>query len=159
MNKVAQQIRAALAFGTAAFHAGKSSVPAFDSELWAMVSGRKIGEAPPGEAATVSILEAWSGAWHAASIAEPTTGSATVASLSPDEIAVRYSSRPDVGQDYLTFDVPNGWDDVKRICKKVLLYSGRRFTFRGWNSDRNECFFSCLTSDNAPADTAKILRK
>lgn len=158
MDKVAKQIRAALDLGAAAFYAGNPSVPAFDKPLMAMIAGRKLGEAPPGEAATVSILEAWAGAWHAANLAGPTAGAAVVAAISPDEIAVRHSNRPDVNQEFLTFDVPNGWDDVKKICKKVLLYDGRKFTFRGWNSDRNECFFSRSTF-GSPSETAKIVRK
>lgn len=63
------------------------------------------------------------------------------ATVSPTEIPVRFDSRPDVGRDFLTFDIPNGWDDVKKVCKKVLVYDGRKFTFSCWNSDRMECVF------------------
>ena len=45
------------------------------------------------------------------------------------------------GRGWLYISVPNGWDDVKKICKKVLTYDGRKFMFSGWNSDRNDCFF------------------
>lgn len=62
------------------------------------------------------------------------------ATISKNEIAVSYSSRPDVG-DYLTIKCPNGWDDVQKLLNKVLTYDERKFTFTGWNSDRNECFF------------------
>lgn len=41
----------------------------------------------------------------------------------------------------LRIDVPNGWDDVKKICKKVLEFDGKKYVFTGWNSDRNEVFF------------------
>ena len=64
------------------------------------------------------------------------------ATIMPNEVRVRHAVREDVGLEFLTIDVPNGWDDVKKICKKVLLFDGRKFTFSGWNSDRNECFFN-----------------
>jgi len=77
------------------------------------------------------------------------------ATIVPNEIEVRHSVRPDVGREFLTFDVPNGWDDVKKICKKVLLFDGRKFTFSGWNSDGNYCcFFRPLAGE---PQTAKIL--
>ena len=57
-------------------------------------------------------------------------------------VPVRHSSRPDVNREFLTVSCPDGWDDVKKICKKVLAYEGRNFTFTGWNSDRNEAFFA-----------------
>jgi hypothetical protein len=65
----------------------------------------------------------------------------TLATISRNEVAVRHLLRPEYNQEHLTIDVPNGWDDVKRICKKVLVFEGRKFTFTGWNSDRNVCFF------------------
>jgi hypothetical protein len=61
---------------------------------------------------------------------------ATVAS---NLIPVRHVAASD--GDRLIVDVPNGWDDTKKICKKVLQYEGKNYTFRGWNSDRNEAFF------------------
>jgi hypothetical protein len=79
------------------------------------------------------------------------------ATVSLDEVPVQYSSRPDIGRDYLTIDCPAGWDDVKKICKKVLIYEGRRFTFTGWNSDRNECFF-CAPLGGSQS-VAKIVRR
>ena len=65
----------------------------------------------------------------------------TTISVCSNEMPVIYSERPDVGRDFLRIEVPNGWDDVKVLARKVLKYDGRRFTFTGWNSDRNECFF------------------
>ncbi len=59
--------------------------------------------------------------------------------ISSNEIPVVYSDRD--GREYLTIDVPEGWDDVKKICKKVLTYDGRKFTFTGWNSDTLKCYF------------------
>ena len=64
------------------------------------------------------------------------------ATILPNDISVVYSHRPDVQREFLTVDVPNGWDDVKKISKKVLSYDGRKFTFTGWNSDRNQCYFA-----------------
>jgi hypothetical protein len=64
------------------------------------------------------------------------------ASILTNDIPVVYSHRPDVAREFLTIDVPEGWDDVKKICKKVLSYDGRKFTFTGWNSDTNQCYFA-----------------
>ena len=75
------------------------------------------------------------------------------AEIATNEIPVRYISRPDVGRDYLHIDCPAGWDDVKKICKKVLIYEGRRFTFTGWNSDRNEAFFCAPLGGSTPVAT------
>ncbi len=62
------------------------------------------------------------------------------AQIAKNEIAARYSFREGFGH-YLTIDCPNGWLDVKKLTKKVLKYDGRAYTFIGWNSDRNDCFF------------------
>ena len=62
------------------------------------------------------------------------------APVNPNEISARYSFREGFGH-YLTIDIPNGWDDVRKLTKKVLRHDGRAYTFTGWNSDRNECFF------------------
>ena len=63
------------------------------------------------------------------------------ATISKNEIAVVYSHRQDVGREYLTIDVPNGWDDVAKLTKKVLRYDGKPFVFTGWNSDTLKCYF------------------
>ena len=63
------------------------------------------------------------------------------ATILPNEVPVSYSHRPDVAREFLSVDVPNGWDDVKKISKKVLTYDGRKFTFTGWNSDTLKCYF------------------
>lgn len=60
--------------------------------------------------------------------------------IDPKEIRAEYRT-DDSGRGWLYLSVPNGWDDVKKICKKVLTYDGRKFLFSGWNSDRNDCFF------------------
>jgi hypothetical protein len=71
------------------------------------------------------------------------------ATIAPNEVPVRHNVRHDVGREYLTISCPEGWDDVKKLTKKVLLFDGRRFTFTGWNSDTNECYFT-RPLDNTP---------
>jgi len=61
------------------------------------------------------------------------------ATISKNEVAVVYSSRD--GIEYLTIDIPNGWDDVAKLTKKVLRYDGKPFVFTGWNSDTLKCYF------------------
>jgi hypothetical protein len=63
------------------------------------------------------------------------------ATISKNEISVVYSNRADVNREYLTVDVPNGWDDVAKLTKKVLRYDGKAFVFTGWNSDTLKCYF------------------
>ena len=63
------------------------------------------------------------------------------ATISKDEISVVYSNRPDINREFLTIDVPNGWDDVAKLSKKVLRYKGNAFVFTGWNSDDLKCYF------------------
>lgn len=64
------------------------------------------------------------------------------ATINPKEIAVIHNVREDVNREFLTVSCPEGWDDVKKISKKILTYDGRKFAFTGWNSDRNEAFFA-----------------
>lgn len=77
------------------------------------------------------------------------------ATIAPLEIAVKHSVRPDVGREFLSFPI-DGWDEVKKLTKKVLLFEGRKFTFSCWNSDRMECVF--VRGLDADAPTAKITR-
>ena len=51
------------------------------------------------------------------------------ATISKNEVAVVYSNRQDVGCEYLTIDVPNGWDDVAKLTNKVLRYDGKPLMF------------------------------
>lgn len=76
--------------------------------------------------------------------------------LVTQEIAVRHSIREDMGREYLTFDVPAGWDDVKKVSNKVLLYDNRRFVFTGWNSDTNKCYFYRMLDGSTK--TARIIK-
>lgn len=69
------------------------------------------------------------------------------AQIALNEIEVTPSVRPDVNRKFLTIDVPNGWDDVKKISKKVLVYGGERYTFTGWNSDTLKCYFARPITD------------
>lgn len=74
-----------------------------------------------------------------------------------DEIPVRYYLRQDVGLEFLEFDIPNGWNDVKKVSKKVLVYDGKKFTFSCWNSDKMVCYFS--KPINGEVQTAKICKR
>lgn len=47
---------------------------------------------------------------------------------------------------HITLSVPNGWDDVKTLSKKVLCYMDQTFVFTGWNSDSNEIYFRVSTN-------------
>ena len=71
------------------------------------------------------------------------------ATVSSNEIAVTYAAHPDINREFLTIRCPEGWDDVKKLTNKVLTYEGRKFTFTGWNSDRNDCYFTRVM-DGAP---------
>lgn len=70
-----------------------------------------------------------------------------------NDIAVRHSVRPDVGREFLEFSV-EGWDEVKKLTKKVLKFEGRDFVFSGWNSDSNLCYF--FKPLNGSVKTAKL---
>lgn len=65
------------------------------------------------------------------------------AKIEKDLIPVKHAVREIMGEriEFLQIDVPNGWEDVKKICKKVLSFEGVRFTFTGWNSDGNYACF------------------
>jgi hypothetical protein len=63
------------------------------------------------------------------------------ATISENEIPVVHNIRLDIGREFLSVKVPNGWDDVKKISKKVLTYNSGKYTFCGWNSDTLECYF------------------
>ena len=45
------------------------------------------------------------------------------------------------GQSWLEVSIPNGWDDCKKLTKKVLVFGGKTHIWRSWNSDRNVCYF------------------
>jgi hypothetical protein len=77
-----------------------------------------------------------------------------VASVASNKIAVSHTVRPDVDREFLTLNVPDGWDDVKKLTNKVLTYEGRDFIFSGWNSDVNQCYFVRLI--NGPDQVATI---
>lgn len=62
-----------------------------------------------------------------------------LAKVVPDAVPVFYSKCDNM--EYLTFSVPNGWDDIKPMVNKVLRFEGKDFTFSGWNSDKNLCYF------------------
>ena len=62
------------------------------------------------------------------------------ATITSDIPIVKHTVRPDVGREFLRIEI-TGWDHVKKLTKKVLLYNGRKFVFSGWNSDENSCYF------------------
>ena len=74
------------------------------------------------------------------------------AKLEPTLIPITPITRADDGSHWLQISIPNGWDDVKKICKKVLSYEGRTYTFMSWNSDTLLCHFK------ATDHVAKIVR-
>jgi len=49
------------------------------------------------------------------------------------------------GKHWLTVPVLNGWEDVRPLTGKVLLFGDRTYAFRGWDSDRNEAYFLAQT--------------
>ena len=73
----------------------------------------------------------------------------------PDEIAIQYSFRPDVQREFLSFSI-SGWDEVKKLVKKVLLYDDRKFVFSCWNSDRMEIIFYRMLDNSTK--TAKLIK-
>jgi len=75
------------------------------------------------------------------------------ATILPDEIAVQYSFRPDVEREFLSFSI-SGWDEVKKLVKKVLLYDKRKFVYSCWNSDRMEIIFYRMLDNSTK--TAKL---
>ena len=79
------------------------------------------------------------------------------ATILENELAVEHIVREEVGREFLKFKVPNGWDDVKKVSRKVLEYDGKKFIFSGWNSDHNYCCFYRMLDGSTK--TAKIVKK
>jgi hypothetical protein len=78
------------------------------------------------------------------------------ATIIPDEIAVNHCVQLDVGREFLSFKI-DGWDEVKKLTKKVLLFDNRKFIFSCWNSDRMEIIFYCMLDGSTT--TAKVCKK
>lgn len=86
------------------------------------------------------------------------------ATIAENKIPVRHTICADIRREFLTFTVPNGWDDVKNFVNKVLVFERREFIFSGWNSDRNEVYFFrdltkrdiILNPDNVCWSTAEV---
>lgn len=77
--------------------------------------------------------------------------------VATNEIPVQYSIRPDVSREFLTIDLEDGWDSIKKLTNKVLIFENKKFTFTGWCSDTNKGFFAKpLDQDSF---SAKILKK
>lgn len=76
------------------------------------------------------------------------------ATIAPEQITIRaHTVRPDVDREFLTIDVPGGWDEVQHMTKRVLVYDGRSFAFSGWNSDQNVAYFFRPLANIAPIAT------
>jgi len=45
------------------------------------------------------------------------------------------------GDLYIEIQVPNGWDDVKKLVNKVVEVNQLDFSYTGWNSDKNIAYF------------------
>lgn len=58
-----------------------------------------------------------------------------------DLIPVEPRTREDDGTKWLVIKCPNGWDDVKKLTKKVLEYKGQTYKWMSWNSDNLTCNF------------------
>ena len=58
-----------------------------------------------------------------------------------NEIVVKHTIAKEVGREFLTFRIENGWDDVKGFVNKVLVFECKEFVFSAWNSDKNEVYF------------------
>jgi hypothetical protein len=65
-TRLINAIHAAAALGTAAFNAGKQSIPRHDAQLMELIGqqGQQFGD-------SIALLDAWSQAWHAANVAAP----------------------------------------------------------------------------------------
>jgi hypothetical protein len=85
------------------------------------------------------------------------SGQIMKATIVPNEIEVRHTVRPDVGREFLTIQIEDGWDGAKQWTKKVLLFEGRRFVWVSWNSDNNTVNFVRLL-DREP-EIATVLTK
>lgn len=63
------QICQASVLGTIAQKSGINA-PALDKEMMKMFAGRKIGEAPKGEASSIDLMKAWTRSWTLSLLAE-----------------------------------------------------------------------------------------
>jgi hypothetical protein len=59
-----------------------------------------------------------------------------------DEFAVEHTVRPDVGREFIKWNVPGGWAEIQKLVKKVVMYDGRKFVWSCWNSDGNYVVFA-----------------
>lgn len=63
-NTAIAQILEASVLGTEAFKNGLGPAPFYDTEVLKLIGNRGIGQTPPNEASTVSILKAWQEAYN-----------------------------------------------------------------------------------------------
>jgi len=69
------------------------------------------------------------------------TTATNTATLRNDLIVVSPVTRADDGSHWLTVECPNGWDDVKKLTRKVVEFDGKLFGWISWNSDTNTSNF------------------
>lgn len=69
MTTKEKQITRAAELGRQAFEENRHRIPYWDKELNLMLTGRQVGETPPGAASTVQIYRAWLAAWDRANLA------------------------------------------------------------------------------------------
>lgn len=72
----------------------------------------------------------------------------------PSKKVVRHTVCKEINREFISFDI-EGWDEVAKLCKKVLTFQGRDFAFAGWNSDSNTISFYRLLSQNILVATVK----
>ncbi len=63
------------------------------------------------------------------------------ATIVPNEFTVIHTVSTEVGREFIKFDI-SGWDEVKKLTKKILIYGGQKYAYSCWNSDHNYCVFS-----------------
>lgn len=69
--KDVQQITRAYELGRTAWHNGMRRTPGHDVRMMKILTGRKIGETPEGEASSTEIMNAWLKAWDELNLAWP----------------------------------------------------------------------------------------
>jgi hypothetical protein len=67
------------------------------------------------------------------------------------------SATTDGGWKWLKISVPNGWEDCKKLTRKVLKYNGETYVWRSWNSDYNYCSF--IQSNDVVEIVKKVAKK
>jgi hypothetical protein len=64
MTQINQQQLQAFELGKTAFLKGLNCIPCQDKYVMGMLTGRKVGQAPQGQASTKNILDMWTKGWY-----------------------------------------------------------------------------------------------